>query len=347
MSPKGIIFAICLAFVPFFTLAQEKRADEPLKLQTSLVNVPVIVSDRQGRYIAGLKAEDFKLYQDGLRQEIAFFDAAEEPLNIALLLDTSKSTRQVLDDIKKAAADFLKQLRPQDKAMVVSFDYDVHLLSRLTSDRKALERAVSKAEIGETIGTTLYDAIIEVTGRQFKQISGRKAIILLTDGKDFGSQISEEDLFDSASESDTAIYSVFYLTGPPRNLRDGRMPFPRERRGRMKRRWPQFSNALPPEQRTNPQRRERVKRKNEDAVEFLETLAQATAGRLYRSEVTYLKKTFGLIAEELRHQYMLGFYPNDTAQDGREHRLKVEVSEPGAVVRSRRNYRAVSSDASQ
>lgn len=90
-----------------------------------------------------------------------------------------------------------------------------------------------------------------------------------------------------------------------------------------------------------------MNRKNERAIEFLEALAEATAGRLYHSEVTNLKETFGLIAEELRHQYLLGFYPDDAAQDGRDHRLKVEVSEPGAVVRSRRNYRALSSDASR
>ncbi|MCI0490818.1 MAG: VWA domain-containing protein [Blastocatellia bacterium] len=347
MSPKRIIFALFFALIPFSTPAQEKAQDEPLKLQTSLVSVPVVVSDRQGRYIAGLKVEDFKLYQDGVRQEIAFFDAAEEPLNVALLLDTSKSTRQVLDDIKKAAVDFLKQLRPQDKAMVVSFDYAVHVLSPLTADRKAVERAVNKAEIGETPGTTLYDAIIEVTGRQFKPVSGRKAIILLTDGKDFGSRISADDLLDSVMESDTMIYSVFYLTGPLRNLRDRRMPFPRERRGRRGRRWPPTSDAFTSAWGPNPQRRERANRKNEEAIEFLETLAEATAGRLYHSEVTDLKKTFELIAEELRHQYLLGFYPGDAAQDGREHRLKVEVSQPGAVVRARRSYRAASSDASR
>lgn len=112
----------------------------------------------------------FKLYQDRAEQPIAYFDAAEEPLNVALLIDTSKSTQPVLDDIKSAGVKFLKELRPQDRAMVVSADYDVHVLSQLTSDRKALEKAVKSAKTGEEVGTVLRDAVVEVIGRRFKRV---------------------------------------------------------------------------------------------------------------------------------------------------------------------------------
>lgn len=320
------------------TFAQQNQSDAPIKVQTTLVSVPVIVSDRAGRYIPGLKLENFKLYQDRIEQRIAIFDSAEEPLNVALLLDTSRSTLQVLDDIKKDAGNFLKELRPQDRAMVVAFDYDVHLLCSLTSDRKALERAVKDARIGERVGTTLRDAVAQVIERQFKHVDGRKAIILLTDGKDHGSRISEDELFDEATESGAMIYSVFFQTGfPQRPAWNGPLPFPRRGRGGLGRPFPPIDRP-----RGNDRRRERVDMQNEEAVTFLTNLSEVSAGRFYSSEVSDLKKTFKLIAEELRHQYRLGFYPDVSKADGQRHTLKVEVSAPDAVVRSRRSYQAPS-----
>src|ERR1700730_6157456 len=102
----AIILSLTGLVSPSSSLAQEKQTDAPIKVQTTLVSVPVIVSDREGRYISGLKAGDFKLYQDPAEQKISVLDAVEEPLNIALLLDTSHSTAQVLGDIKKSAAKF-------------------------------------------------------------------------------------------------------------------------------------------------------------------------------------------------------------------------------------------------
>src|SRR5712692_9175974 len=127
MSPRNevdmpvrlfIVIAAIALVAPLSALAQERQSEAPIKVQTTLVSVPVIVSDRQGRYISDLKLQDFKLYQDRAEQAIAVFDATEEPLNIALLLDTSHSTKAVLGDIKKDAANFLKELRPQDRAMI-------------------------------------------------------------------------------------------------------------------------------------------------------------------------------------------------------------------------------------
>ena len=329
----AIILSLTGLVSPSSSVAQEKQSDAPIKVQTTLVSVPVIVSDRQGRYISGLKLENFKLYQDRIEQKIAIFDAAEEPLNIALLLDTSHSTSQVLEDIRKDAASFLKELRPQDRALVVSFDYDVHMLCSLTSNRKALERAIKDAKVGARAGTTLRDAVAEVNERQFKRIDGRKAIILLTDGKDFGSRISEEELFDEAAESGAMIYSVFFETGFPRQSWNGQLPFPG--RGGWGRRFPPIDRP-----RRDDRRRERVEMRNEQAMAFLTKLSEVSAGRFYGSKVSDLKKTFKLIAEELRHQYRLGFYPDVGKADGQRHTLRVEVSATDAVVRARRSYQA-------
>ena len=329
--------AVILVVCSSITSARQNQSDAPIKVQTTLVSVPVIVSDRAGRYISGLKLSDFKLFQDRIEQRISILDAAEEPLNIALLLDTSRSTSQVLDDIKKDAADFLKQLRPQDRAMVVTFDYDVHLLCKLTSDRKALDRAIREASIGEFLGTTLRDAVAEVIERQFKRVDGRKAVILLTDGKDHGSRISERDLFDEATESGSMIYSVFFETDLRRRGRNNQLPFPRQRR------WGRGSR-FPPEDRPRGDERRggRVEIRNEEAEAFLTQLSEVSAGRFYNSKLSDLKDTFKLITAELRHQYRLGFYPDGNKADGLRHTLRVEVNAPDAVVRARRSYQAPS-----
>ena len=336
---RRVLSAICLMLIfggPAKIAAQDSsKQQEAIRIETNLVSVPVIVSDQQGRYVAGLKREDFTIYQDRIRQQIAFFATSEEPLNVALLLDTSQSTRQILGEIKKTAAKFLKQLRPQDKAMVVTFDYDVHILCPLTSDQKIVEKAVKKAEIGDYVGTTLRDAIIRVTTGHLRGITGRKAIILLTDGKDHRSQTTMRELLGSIEESDTMIYPIYYTTGPAAGrMRPGRMPMPFPRRGPFGRRFP-----MPQPQRfPRPQRPEINQRANEKAEEFLQSLADNSAGRFYRSDAGDLKKTFELITDELRYQYRIGFYP-ESAQPGESHQLKVEVARPGLVVRARRTYR--------
>jgi VWFA-related protein len=281
-----------------------------------------------------LKAGDFKLYQDRAEQPISSFDAVEEPLSVALIIDTSRSTQPVLDDIKSAAVKFLKELRPTDRAMIVSVDYDVHVLSQLTSDQKALADAVKRARTGEQFGTVLRDAIAEVNERSLKRIDGRKAIIVLTDGKDVGSRIPEQNLLDEAAESGAMIYTVFFETGQLRRGWIDPLTFPRRRVWMGRDRFP------PARPRRENQRRQHVESRNAEAVSFLTTLSEVSAGRFYNSDASDFKKTFNLIAEELRHQYRLGFYPDPTKIDGQRHALRVQVSTPDAVVRARRSYQA-------
>lgn len=342
------VLCLCVSTVA----AQEVQPADVIKINSNLVSVPVIVSDTQGRYISGLAAEKFTLYDNSVVQRIAFFDAAEEPLNVALLLDTSRSTQGVLDEIRKAAKNFLKELRPQDRAMIVSFDFAVHRLSPLTSDRKVLENAIKQTEVGEFLGTTLNDAVFEIAEKDFKPITGRKAIILLTDGQDRGSQVSEAELLASQAESDTMVYSIFFASDLDRDfrgLRDRPFPFPGRRGGRgrggrggrggMGRRNPIF-NQFPRQRPDGDQRRERQSQRDEWGAEFLMELSEVTAGRFYRSDKTDLKKTFALIAEELRFQYRLAFQPEGLQNDDRLHELRVTVDAPNVIVRARRQYRA-------
>ncbi len=197
-----------------------QKPDETIKVATDLVSVPTIVSDRNGRYIPNLTQTDFTILQDGAQQTIEFFAATEEPINVALLIDTSQSTRPVLGDIKDSAKSFIKLLSPKDKAMIVSFDYDTHILCNLTSDQEQLKKAIKQAEIPDYMfGTTLRDAVYQTVNNTFKGLTGRKAIILLTDGKDAGSIIASRELLYRLEESDTLIYTVFFKTDERQQMR--------------------------------------------------------------------------------------------------------------------------------
>lgn len=329
VNPKSsigfIALALLIGFLAAILHAQQIPQSPAIRVESALVSVPVIVSDGKGRYVPGLKATDFRLYQDEAPQPISLFITSEEPIRIALLLDTSKSTISVLNKIKKAAREFLLQLRTQDSTSVVSFDASIEYLSPFSSDPKELEDAIKKAKVGEYTGTRMRDAILDVTQRKLRSGQGRKAIILLTDGQDYGSAVSASDLLSAVGASNTVIYSIYYSVDPREVMRKlfgvhSRLPAhkPGSRRG---------PYAVWDE-------------REEKAAAYLEELSDLSAGRFYRSEVTDLKRTFAQVADELRHQYLLAFYPDKSKLDGNVHSLHVEVSLPEALVRARRSYRA-------
>ena len=307
--------------------AQDLKADETIKVTTELVSVPVIVTDRQGRYVSELKQADFAILQDGIVQPIEFFGSTEEPVTVAILIDTSHSTRPVLDDIKDAAKSFVKLLKPADQAMIVCFDRGTHVLSPLTHDQEKLRKAIKNAEIPDAVGTTLRDAVYETVFTSFAGLTGRKAIIVLTDGRDGGSHISVRNLLTRLEETDTMIYSVQFR--PEEKLRIERVL----RTGTIAhggRRFPS-ENAS--------KRRVRDEELNEKAKEFLQNIAFVTAGRFSTSGSAQLKKTMEMILDELRRQYRLGFYPAQEKAGEGVHEVKVRVSRPNLIVRARGSYR--------
>ena len=337
-----VFLCLAVALLALPLAAQDKSADEVIKVNTALVSVPVIVTDRQGRYIPDLKQSEFAILQDGVDQHIDFFAATEEPINIALLIDTSNSTREVLGDIKSAAKKMIQLLNADDKAMIVSFDYATHILSPLTSDQKAFEKAIKKADIPDEVGTTLRDAVDETVHKQFDGVTGRKAIILLTDGKDHGSRVSSSALLYSLQESDVIIYTVYFNTMEfrrhPRPEFGDRGIFGGGRRGGIpgNERNPRFPRD---DRRENPRRSQRVESENEFAKEFLHSLSDATAGRFFDSSKTKFNEVFALIIDELRHQYRLGYYPPEEAETARPHSIRVKVMRPDLSVRARSIYK--------
>jgi len=330
----AVIFASPFLLVASTVQSQEPQTVDTISIDTNLISVPVIVSDRDNRYVPNLKVEAFHLFDNQVEQKIAYFDTGEEPLNVVLMLDTSMSTSEALGDIKKAAKDFLKELRPQDRAMIVTFDWRTQKLSTLTSNRKELENAIKHTKAGKYVGTVLNDALMDVSMHVLQPIRGRKAIILLSDGEDHGSSVNSEDLITAESEADAMIYSIYYQSELLRFFDD------RRRRPRDRGRGPGRFHHATPQRPGGPQERGRPPWRRDEGSELMRKLAEVTGGRFYEGETDTLPETFALIAEELRHQYRLGFYPEDLKRDGSVHALAVKVNLPDVAVRSRREYLA-------
>jgi Mg-chelatase subunit ChlD len=183
---------------------------ETLKIDTNLVTIPVIVSDAAGRYVSDLRQDEFSVYEDDVKQSIAFFGTVSAPFHVILMLDTSASTQEKLRQIQQAALTFVEQLQPSDRVKVISFDNEVRDLNEFTSNQDELKTAILKTRSGQ--GTKLYDAF-ELALNSIRRIPGRKAVVLFTDGVDYH---SDESTFDGTlrglEEEGVIVYPIRYDT---------------------------------------------------------------------------------------------------------------------------------------
>ena len=167
---------------PSATPPPEPEDVETLKTETDLVTVPLIATDHNGLYVTDLRQEEFKISEDGVAQEIAFFGRVSAPFHVVLMLDTSSSTKDNLRQIQQAAYTFVEQLQPVDRVKIISFDDKVNDLNEFTSDREVLRAAINGTRPGE--GTKVYDAV-ELAMNTWRPIRGRRAIVLFSDGMDW------------------------------------------------------------------------------------------------------------------------------------------------------------------
>ncbi len=292
---------------------------EVLKIETNLITIPVSVFDRNGLYIPNLSKENFKIFENGKEQEIAYFGTADKPFTVVLLLDTSPSTEYKIEEIQQAAIAFVDQLKPQDSVMVIEFDANVHVLTEATSDRQKIYKAIKKADFGG--GTSLYDAVDFSLRKRLNNVEGRKAIVLFTDGVDTTSgKATYDDTLGEAEEADALIFPIYFNTFLDNNRRIGSAPFP----------FPGGAGTM------------RGTSREDYALgkKYLEDLADISAGKVFRPEATNggLTAAFEGIAEELRRQYNIGYYPTETGEAGARKQIKVRVNRPNLVVRSRDSY---------
>jgi Ca-activated chloride channel family protein len=335
----AIILAASVLFIATAAAQQEKERkpspqdEEAVKLRTTLVQVPVVVSERGGRYVSDLTRQEFTIFEDGVKQEIELFASVEEPFSVALLLDSSGSTEASLEQIKSAAMAFIGNLRPHDRVMVVSFNDSVEVLSELTNDTTKLASAVRSIKPGQF--TQVYEAVYTAVWERLHGIQGRKAVIVFTDGIDTASsEISEEDTLDAVIESeDIIVYPIRYAT---------RDDVERKMEARMEARLRSSPNSNGSESVSAnlDQSKRELDRAYRTADEYLQQLAEMSGGIVERADkLGDLKPALGRIAEELRHQYLLGYYPANRQKDERSRKITVRVTRPGVIVRARPAYR--------
>jgi VWFA-related protein len=296
-----------------------------LKVNVNVVQLFFNVKDKKGALIPNLTKDDFEVVEDGKPQTIKYFAADSNlPLTLGILIDSSGSQTRVLDMEKEVGADFLSQiLRDKDLAFVISFDVDVDLLQDFTSSIHALKVALNSARIntaggggtgipglgGGTVptvgaprGTLLYDAVYLAAHDELAQQVGRKAMILLTDGEDQGSQLKIKDAIEAAQKSDSIAYVLlcadrsFYGFGG-------------------------YSGD-----------REMKKLTEETGGRVIEV------GNKFEK----LKAGFDQIANELRSQYNIGYTPTNTKLDGTFRKVEIHVKNKDYRVQSRTGYYAVS-----
>jgi VWFA-related protein len=195
---------------PQTDLPRSDQDIETVKIDTNLVTVPVIASSRTGSYIADLKKEEFKVSEDGVVQQVAFFATVNAPFHVVLMIDTSASTEEKLGQIQQAAIAFVDQLSAGDKVKVVSFDNDVRDLNEFTSDTTVLRGVIRQTRSGT--GTRLYDAV-QLSLNALRPINQRRAIVLFTDGVDFHSDSAtyEANIRD-LDESGVIVYPIRFDT---------------------------------------------------------------------------------------------------------------------------------------
>jgi len=320
---------------------EEIEDGDVVRVNTTLVTLPVSVTDRDGRYIPNLRKEDFRLWEEGIEQSVAFFSSVDKPFSVVLMIDTSGSTRFRLDEIQDAAITFVNQLRQDDRVMVVSFDDNIRVLSEFTSDRSRLRNAIRRTEPGQ--GTKLYDAVDLVMNQRLNSESGRKAIVLFTDGVDTTSRhASYASNIRDAEELDALIYPVQYNTYMDQG--GGGSGWPGAGR------WPNSNSDILGQILGGVFRRGggrggggggagSSRRDYETATRYLRELAERTGARNYEADTTQnLSSAFAQIAEELRRQYTLGYYPKTPAQAGQRRQIKVRVNQPNLAVRTRDSY---------
>ena len=285
-----------------------------VRVSTSLITVPAVVMDRNGRYIANLRKEDFRVYEDRVEQTITHFASVGRPFTVALMLDVSGSTKFQLSQIREAANTFVSRLQFNDRMMAITFDGQIHVLTEATSVSAIRRSKLNMPAVSD--GTVLYDAV-DLALKRMAKIPGRKAIVLMTDGVDQNSSATLKSTLSDIAEQDVLIYTVRYNTLPQLPQRLSQIKNEKARRKVQERLMKGYAVSEP----------------------YLRALAEKTGGRFYRADdLSDLGPAFEAITAELGLQYSLGYYPKENSGAGTQRAIKVRVRYPNLVVRARDSY---------
>ncbi len=314
------------------------KDDEVIKVSTDLVTTHVSVLDRNGRFISGLKKQDFSVFENGVKQNITYFQSEEQPFTVILMIDISPSTKYKMDEIHFAAISFVNQLRPTDKVLVLAFDQRIHVLTDgPTSEKPAIYAAIYKATFGS--GTSIYEAVNFVTDLDLVKSQGRKAIVLFTDGVDTTSrQATFEGTLATIQEIDALVYPIRYDTSAASGVVSTATGAPTQLPSDIAAMMAARGIAIDP-------RVFRSLARGQSPAEYakgklyLEKLAESSGGRIFdASDIKNLDAAFAGVAEELRRQYSIGYYPEEEGKPGESRGFKIKVGRPNTVVRAKTSY---------
>lgn len=316
--------------------------NEVIKVETELVTMPVSVLDRDGRFVSGLQQRDFQIFENGVEQKVEHFQSTEQPFTVIMLIDVSPSTQFQIEEIQNAAMTFVDQLRPTDRVMVIAFDQDVHVLSPVTNNRYQLKNAIRQTAFGD--GTSLYEAVDYVISQQMRHIQGRKAVVIFTDGVDTTSRRSSyQSTIASTEETDSLFYTIRYDT--QRDMSGGGGNYPQPGRGGGNNRRVTMADILASIITGGSVNiggggmGGSSSTEYETGRKYLETIAVNSGGRKFEAQsMTNVQAAFSGIAEELRRQYSLGYYPESVGKIGERKQIKVRVARPSVVVRAKNSY---------
>jgi Ca-activated chloride channel family protein len=362
---RFVLLLICISVLIVNLSAQtdKKDDDEVIRVDTQLVDVPIAVTDKSGKPILDLKQTNFIIYEDGKKQETAEFAATNAPFEVALLLDTSGSTRSDLTLIQRAAANFIASLRAGDKVSVISYKTErdsaqafamSEVLSGLTDDRDKLKTVLEAVKTSN--GTPYYDSLLQVAEKVFGKnakddFRGRRALVALTDGVD---SVSAAEFDEAKEELEKAGITCYFIQVNTREFFEDNLlgdcqsaiRFSVAQIRRYYRTYYPRSNVEKTFKFCELGDFERLamsKGLYELADKQMKDLARNSGGRVFPVEdLSEARNAFKAVADEIGTKYSLGYYSSNEKRDGSYRKIKIELKgvPTGAQIRAREGYTA-------
>lgn len=360
---KIFLLLMIFGWISAVAFAQNgKEEDEVLRIDTQVVDVPIIVTDKTGKPLLNLKRSNFVIYEDGKLQDISDFAATAAPFEVALLLDTSGSTRSDLALIQRAAANFIASLRAGDRVSIIAYKAEKRenqttaiseVLSNLTDDRNKLKTALEQVKTSN--GTPYYDSLMQVVEKVFSdkpkdEFRGRRALVALTDGVDSTSAASFDEVREEFGKAGITSYFIQVNTRDffEENLLGDCETAIRFSQAQIRRYYRQFKNAKM-EKATNFcdlgefERLAISKSLYDLANAEMQNLAKTSGGKVFpAADLSDARNAFKAVADEIGTKYSLGYYSSNEKRDGTYRKIKIELKgvPAGAQIRAREGYTA-------
>lgn len=305
MRHVRLLVAAIGSIVSVVLAAQTPDLQRPsFRAGVDMVSLNVTVLDTASHYVTDLDQGEFQVFEDGVKQEVSFFNKRQQPIALSLLLDSSASMEDKLETLQKAATEFVRTLKPADIAQVVDFDSRVEIRQPFTSNKQELEAAILDTAAG---GSTSLNNAVYISLKELRKIKAqneedvrRQALIVFSDGEDTSSLVSFDEVLDLAKRSETAIYTIALRSNEPSQSKGFR-----------------------------------------EAEFVMRQLAQETGGRsFFPTRIEELAGVYAKIGEELSSQYTIGYTSKNPLRNGAWRRIVVQITRPNATPRTKKGYYA-------